>query len=125
MGEEVFPPIVMPVRPASRRLPSAAVAETSKKINDLNITNVEVMQANAEDTHLADASFDLVLLYGVIPSPVISLERITKEIHRLLKPGGTLAVWTVAPFWSPKSIVKINRFTHLKKDNGVHRFEKI
>jgi demethylmenaquinone methyltransferase/2-methoxy-6-polyprenyl-1,4-benzoquinol methylase len=104
----------------------AAVAETSKKVNELGLTNVTVTQANAEDTHLADASFDLILLYGVIPAPgVISLERLTREIHRLLKPGGTLAVWTLVPFWSPKSIAKTNRFTYLKKDNGVHRFERI
>jgi len=101
-----------------------AVRETSKRINDLNITNVKVTKADAHDTGLADASFDLILLYGVIPAPVISLERLSKEIHRLLKPAGILAVWTVSLFWSPKSITKTHLFSYLGKNNGVHQFKR-
>lgn len=102
-----------------------AVEETAKKMHDLHKTNVKVTQANAEDTGFADASFDAILLYGVIPAPIISLERLTTEMHRLLKPGGILAVWTVFPFWSPKAITKTHRFHYLEKQNSVHRFEKI
>jgi demethylmenaquinone methyltransferase/2-methoxy-6-polyprenyl-1,4-benzoquinol methylase len=102
-----------------------SVETTSKKIEDLGITNVEVTQNDAEDTGLPDAYFDSILLFGVIPAPIISLDRLTTEMHRLLKPAGTLAVWTAIPFWSPKSIIKTNLFNSLGKNNGVHRFEKI
>ncbi len=101
-----------------------AVGETAKKINDLNITNVKVTKGDAQDTGLVDASFDLILLYGVIPAPVISIELLSKEIHRLLKPGGILAVWTVSLFWSPKSITKTHLFNYLGKNNGVHQFKR-
>jgi demethylmenaquinone methyltransferase/2-methoxy-6-polyprenyl-1,4-benzoquinol methylase len=102
-----------------------AVAETQAKVNELGLTNVSVTQADAENTEFPAASFDRVLLYGVVPSPVISVERLTGEIHRLLKPAGILAVWTIAPFWSAQSVTKIDKFNYLDKVSGVHRFEKI
>jgi ubiquinone/menaquinone biosynthesis C-methylase UbiE len=102
-----------------------AVTETKAKVNELGLTNVSVTQANAEDTGLPADSFDLVLLYGVIPSPVISVERLTDEIHRLLKPEGILAVWTIAPFWSPQSVTQWGKFVYLEKGSGVHRFQKM
>ena len=106
-------------------LQPVAVAETEAKVTELSLTNVNVTQANAEDTGFSANSFDLVLLYGVIPSPVISVERLTAEIYRLLKPGGILAVWTIAPFWSPQSITQFSSFDYVGKVNGVHRFQKI
>ncbi|MBN1931660.1 MAG: hypothetical protein JW786_08650, partial [Desulfobacterales bacterium] len=59
-----------------------------------------------------------------IPAPVISLERLSKEMHRLLKPEGVLAVWTVSLLWSPKSITKAHFFSYLGKNNGVHQFRR-
>jgi demethylmenaquinone methyltransferase/2-methoxy-6-polyprenyl-1,4-benzoquinol methylase len=101
-----------------------AVEETAKKIHDRGITNVKVTKADAHDTGLADASFDVILLYGVIPAPVISLERLSKEMQRLLKPEGVLAVWTVSLLWSPKSITTTHLFSYLGKNNGVHQFKR-
>jgi ubiquinone/menaquinone biosynthesis C-methylase UbiE len=53
--------------------------------------NVTYLEANAEDTGLADASFDVVTavyLFHELPPKV--RETVAKEIARLLKPGGTL-----------------------------------
>jgi len=102
-----------------------AVAETQAKVNKLGLTNVNVSRAEAEDTGLPAGFFDLVLLYGVIPSPTISMERLCTEIHRLLKPGGYLAVWTLIPFWSPQSVTQFGGFNDVGQVDGVHRFEKI
>jgi demethylmenaquinone methyltransferase/2-methoxy-6-polyprenyl-1,4-benzoquinol methylase len=105
-------------------LQPVAVAETEAKVNKLNLTNVRITQANAEDTGFPAGSFDLVLLYGVVPSPGISVERLTAEIHRLLKSGGTLAVWTLAPFWSSRSITQFGGFDNVGKLSSVYRFQK-
>jgi demethylmenaquinone methyltransferase/2-methoxy-6-polyprenyl-1,4-benzoquinol methylase len=102
-----------------------AVAETEAKVNELGLTNVSVTQADAEDTGFPAESFDRVLLYGVVPSPVISVERLTGEIHRLLKPAGILAVWTIAPFWSAQSVTQLGNFYYLDKISGVHQFAKM
>jgi demethylmenaquinone methyltransferase/2-methoxy-6-polyprenyl-1,4-benzoquinol methylase len=101
-----------------------AVAETEAKVNELGLINVTVIRADAEDTGFPAAGFDRVLLYGVVPSPVISIERLTGEIHRLLKPAGILAVWTIAPFWSAKSVTQLGKFDYRDKVSGVHRFVK-
>lgn len=101
------------------------IEETSKKIRTSHLTNVGVTRADAHDTHFADAFFDLILLYGVVPAPVISLPRLTMEMYRLLRPRGTLAVWTVTPLWSLRPITKTQLFGYQGKKDGVYRFEKI
>lgn len=102
----------------------ASVEETGRKVRELNLTHVRVSKVNAHDTGLDGGSFDLILLYGVIPSPVISMEQLCKELHRLLKPGGILAVWTISPSWSPKSILQYGLFQRLEKADGVHQFKR-
>lgn len=55
---------------------------------------VELVQANAEDTGMVAGSFDLVtatFLFHEIPQNVA--RRVVAEAKRLLKPGGTLAVF--------------------------------
>lgn len=102
----------------------ASVEETGRKVRELNLTNVKVSKANAHDTGLDAASVDLILLYGVVPSPVISVERLCEELHHLLKPEGILAVWTISLFWSPRSITQSRLFQHLGKTDGVHQFKR-
>jgi demethylmenaquinone methyltransferase/2-methoxy-6-polyprenyl-1,4-benzoquinol methylase len=102
-----------------------AVEATSQKMQTLGKQNVRVSRADAHETDLPDASFDTIVVYGVVPAPVISETRLGPEMYRLLKPGGTLVVWTLAPFWSPKSIMKAAPFTRCDKHQGVHRLQKI
>lgn len=101
-----------------------AVEATEQKMQTLGRQNVRVSRADAHETDLPDASFDTIVVYGVIPAPVISETRLAHEMYRLLKPGGTLAVWTLAPLWSPKSIVRAAPFTYCDKRQSVHRLQK-
>ncbi|MDM8529361.1 methyltransferase domain-containing protein [Anaerolineales bacterium HSG24] len=101
-----------------------SVEEIAKKINNLNITNVKVALTDAQHAGLANASFDLILLYGVVPALVISMKQLNKEMHRLLKSAGILAVWTFAPFWPPKTITKNYLFSYLGENDGVHKFKR-
>jgi ubiquinone/menaquinone biosynthesis C-methylase UbiE len=67
------------------------VEHVEDKIVASGAQNVRVVQANASATGLPDQSFDLAFVFG-LAHPIGSMEGIWTEIHRLLKPGGTLAV---------------------------------
>ncbi len=102
-----------------------SVEETQKKVNELGLMNVVVKKEDAMNSSFEDSMFDLVLLYGVVPAPVISTDSISKEIYRLLKPGGICAIWTMMPFWSPRVMQKHASFTKMERVNGVFRLRKI
>jgi len=102
----------------------AAVEETSKKIRQARQDNVKLTKTDALDTSLLDRSYDLILLFGVIPAPVLPLNKLLPEMHRLLKEGGSMAVWTGLPLWSPRHITRSGLFIHIRKRNGVHTFKK-
>jgi demethylmenaquinone methyltransferase/2-methoxy-6-polyprenyl-1,4-benzoquinol methylase len=94
------------------------------KIQEANLKNVRVVKGNAMDTRLDSESFDNVLLFGVIPAPMLSLNRLLPEIHRILKVEGNLAVWPPIPGWLPQSIIKSGLFTLSSKRNGVSNFKR-
>lgn len=102
-----------------------SVEETQKKVDELELKNVTVKKDDAMKSSFKDSMFDLVLLYGVVPAPVISMKDISMEIHRVLKPGGIYAIWTMVPFWSPDAALKCNSFVKMKKVDGVFRLCKI
>ena len=57
---------------------------------------------NAELTNLPDASFDLVtIMYAFHEAPYLGRYRMLREGHRLLSPGGTLAVIDISPKYQP------------------------
>lgn len=101
-----------------------SVEATSRKMRGLGKQNVRVSKADAHNTDFPDASFDTIIVYGIVPAPVISEQRLSHEMIRLLKPGGILAIWTAVPFWSPKSLMKAAPFKQGEKRNGVHRLQK-
>ena len=101
-----------------------AVEKTTKKIRDTNLKNVKITKTDALDTGLPSESYDLVLLLGVIPAPVLPLDKLLPEMHRLLVQDGTMAVWTGVPFWSLRTVTKSGLFTHIGKSNGVHTFKR-
>lgn len=81
-----------------------AVEATSEKVRQLGLSNVHVRVADAHQTDLPAASFDAVSLYGVVPGPgIIDQPTLAREISRLLRPGGLLAIWTAIPFWTPRA----------------------
>jgi len=95
------------------------------KVRDADISNIRLTNADGMDSGLPGSSFDLVLLFGVIPAPVLPLARLLPEMHRLLKPEGALAVWTAFPWWSSTSVTRSRLFTYTGKENGVHNFQKV
>jgi len=101
-----------------------SVELVSKKVRTANLKNVRVIKGDALDTGLNAESFHTVLLFGVIPAPMLPLTRLLAEMHRILKVEGSLAVWPPIPGWLPDSIVKSGLFTFTSKRNGVHNFRR-
>jgi ubiquinone/menaquinone biosynthesis C-methylase UbiE len=102
-----------------------AIEQVVKKVQDARLTNVRLIKSDATRCGLSSASIDLILLYGVIPSPTLPLERLLPEMHRVLRPEGMLAVWTAFPWWSPTSLPKDGLFAYIRKEASVHTFKRI
>jgi demethylmenaquinone methyltransferase/2-methoxy-6-polyprenyl-1,4-benzoquinol methylase len=102
-----------------------AIDCVKRKTRDAHLTNVRVSNADAMDTKLSSNSFDLILLFGVIPAPVLPLDILLPEMHRLLKLNGSLAVWTAIPWWPRTCVTRSKMFTYTGKDNGVYNFQKV
>jgi len=98
------------------------VEQTSKKVQAAALKNVHVVKRDALDTGLDAESIDTVLLFSVIPSPTVPLNRLLPEMHRVLKPEGTLAVTTFP--WILRSIRRSGLFTYVGKQNGVSNFRR-
>jgi ubiquinone/menaquinone biosynthesis C-methylase UbiE len=101
-----------------------AIEQVTRKIQDAGLTNVNLIRGDATEAGLVSGSIDLVLLFGVIPSPVIPLDRLLPEIHRLLRSGGALAVWTAFPWWSPAPLTRSGLFFRIAEVSGVHNFRR-
>jgi len=98
-----------------------------KKVHMTGLKNVRVVKRDALDTGLDSASIDKVLLFGVIPFPLLPLNHLLPEMHRVLKPEGTMAVWLFPPVvhsWVPKSILRPGLFTFTGKRNGVFNYKR-
>ena len=97
----------------------------SKKVQAAGLKNVQVVKRDALHTGLDSASVDKALLFGVIPFPSLPLNQLLPEMHRVIKPKGSLAVW-LFPFsgWIPKSILKSGLFTYVSKRNGVYNYKR-
>jgi ubiquinone/menaquinone biosynthesis C-methylase UbiE len=98
-----------------------SVEAVTKKVQTANLKNVRVIQGDALNTQLAAESLDAVLIFGVIPAPMLPMERLLSEMHRILKPGGTMAVWP--PSWAHQTIIKSGLFTLNSKRNGVSNYK--
>ena len=98
------------------------VERVSKKVQAAELKNVRVVRRDAMDTGLDTESIDTVLLFSVIPSPTLPLNRFLPEMHRVLKPEGTLAVTTFP--WVLRSIRRSGLFAFISKRNGVSNFRR-
>jgi demethylmenaquinone methyltransferase/2-methoxy-6-polyprenyl-1,4-benzoquinol methylase len=99
-----------------------AIEHVTRKIRNAGLSNVNVIRGDGTRAGLASGCIDLVLLFGVIPSPAIHLDRLLTEIHRLLRSEGVLAVWTALPWWSPAPLVRSGLFVRSGKAGAVHAF---
>ncbi len=106
---------------------SGFLEEVAKKVQKANLNNVRIVQRDVLDTGLETASIDKVLLFGVIPFPLLPLDRLLPEMHRVIKPDGTMAVWLFPPLvhsWVPKSILHSGLFTYTNKRNSVYNYRR-
>jgi ubiquinone/menaquinone biosynthesis C-methylase UbiE len=101
-----------------------SVELVSQKVRKASLAHVRVIRGDAMESGLATGSFHTVLLFGVIPAPMLPLARLLPEIHRVLKPDGGVAVWPPVPGWLPRSILKSGLFIWASKRNGVHNFRR-
>jgi ubiquinone/menaquinone biosynthesis C-methylase UbiE len=95
----------------------------SLKVAEAGLKNVRVIKGNAVKTDLPDQNFQTVILFGIVPAPMIPLKDLLKEIRRVLNYEGTLAVWPPIP-GIRKSILKTGFFSFINKKNGVYNFIK-
>ncbi len=106
---------------------SGFIEQVSKKVKNADLKNVRMVRRDALDTGLDTASIDKVLLFGVIPFLLLPLNRLLSEMHRVLKPEGTLAVWLFPPvvrLWVPRSILRSRLFAYVNKRNGVYNYKR-
>ena len=97
----------------------------SKKVQSAGLKNVRVVKRDALDTGLDAASIDKVLLFGVIPFPFLPLNRLLPEMHRVIKPEGSLSVWLFpVSGWVPKWILQSGLFTFVSRRNGVYNYRR-
>jgi SAM-dependent methyltransferase len=101
-----------------------SVELVSGKVTAAQLENVRVLKGDALKTNLESGSIDTVLLFGVIPAPMVPLIPLLAEMHRVLKPEGSLAVWPPVPGWLPGSILKSGLFGPASKRNGVYNFKR-
>ena len=107
---------------------SGFLKEVTRKVKEADIKNVRIMQKDALNTGLETASIDKVLLLGVIPFPLLSLDKLLPEMHRVLKPGSTMSVWLFPPLvhnWVPKAIIRPNLFEQINQQSNVYNYARI
>jgi ubiquinone/menaquinone biosynthesis C-methylase UbiE len=98
-----------------------SVETVTKKVQEANLSKVvQVVKGNALDTKLEKESLDEVIIFGVIPAPMLPMEKLMEEMHRILRPGGMLAVWP--PSWVHQTIVQSGRFRYINRRNGVSNY---
>jgi ubiquinone/menaquinone biosynthesis C-methylase UbiE len=68
-----------------------ALEELDKRVDNLELTNVQIRQTVSDRIPIEDATVDLVNL-GNVYHEVKGRLNFLKEIYRILKPGGTLLI---------------------------------
>ncbi|MEX3008311.1 class I SAM-dependent methyltransferase [Hoeflea sp. TYP-13] len=102
------------------------VKTLKSKVRQAGLKNVEVLQRDALNTGLDANSVDLVLLFGVLPFPTLPLSHLLPEMHRVLKPGGSMSVWlfpTAAVV--PSAIIRSGLFQLTGRQNRVFNYRPV
>jgi ubiquinone/menaquinone biosynthesis C-methylase UbiE len=100
-----------------------SVETVAKKVQAAHLGNiVQVVKGDALDTKLETESLDEVILFGVIPAPMLPMEKLMQEMHRILRPGGMMAVWP--PSWVHQAIVETGYFKFINRRNGVSNYQR-
>lgn len=99
-----------------------SVEAVANRVGAAGLKNVCVVQGDALHTRLDAESMDLVLVFGVIPAPMLPLDDLLAEMHRILRPGGTMAVWP--PSWVHWTIRRSPFFVYVGRRNGVMNYRR-
>jgi ubiquinone/menaquinone biosynthesis C-methylase UbiE len=99
-----------------------SVDMVAEKVGAADLGNVRVLRRDAMATGLEGGSFDIVLLFGEIPAPMLPLARLLPEMHRVLRAHGRLAVWPPVPGWLPGAVLRSGLFALAGKRHGVYGF---
>ena len=100
----------------------------TEKVQKAGLKNVRIMQCDALATSLETESIDKALLFGVIPFPLLPLDKLLPEMHRVLKPGATMSVWLFPPLvhtWVPKVIVGSGLFEKINEKSNVYNYARL
>jgi ubiquinone/menaquinone biosynthesis C-methylase UbiE len=100
-----------------------SVETVAKKVQIANLNNVRVIKGDALNTQLEKESLDEIIIFGVIPAPMLPMEKLMTEMHRILKPGAVMAVWP--PSWVHQSILQSGLFTYSNKQNNVINYKRV
>jgi ubiquinone/menaquinone biosynthesis C-methylase UbiE len=102
----------------------ASVETVTEKVRQANLSDVaRVVKGDALDTKLEKESLDEVIIFGVIPAPMLPMDKLLEEMHRVLRPGGIMAVWP--PSWVHAAIVQSGRFKYVNRQNGVSNYQRV
>ena len=107
---------------------SGFLKELATKVQKANLKNVHIVQKDALNIGLETESIDKVLLFGVIPFPLLPLDKFLPEMYRVLKPGGTMSVWLFPPLvhnWVPNRIIQSNLFEQISAQSNVYNYARI
>jgi ubiquinone/menaquinone biosynthesis C-methylase UbiE len=99
-----------------------SVEAVAAKVRTAGLKNVRVVEGTALDTKLETESMDVVMIFGVIPAPKLPMDKLLTEMHRILKPGGTMAVWP--PSWVHQTIRRSGFFAYSGRRNGVLNYRR-
>jgi ubiquinone/menaquinone biosynthesis C-methylase UbiE len=101
-----------------------SVETVAEKVRKANLNDVvKVVKGNALDTKLENESLDEVIIFGVIPAPMLPMEKLMGEMRRILRPGGRMAVWPTS--WVHQGIVQSGYFRFVNKRNGVSNYQRV
>ena len=100
-----------------------SVETVRQKVREAKLRNVQVVKGDALDTKIESESQNCILIFGVLPAPSLPMEKLLCEMHRILKPGGSLSIWPTT--WINHAVLQSGFFTLSRKKNGVSNFKKI
>jgi ubiquinone/menaquinone biosynthesis C-methylase UbiE len=101
-----------------------SVETVTEKVRQANLHDVvRVVKGDALDTKLEKESFDEVIIFGIIPNPMLPLDKLLQEMHRVLRSGGIMAVWP--PSWVHEAIIQSGRFKYVNRQNGVRNYQRV
>jgi ubiquinone/menaquinone biosynthesis C-methylase UbiE len=102
-----------------------AVEHIRRKVERSGLRNVQVVFADAIKTGLPGESIDVAFLFSVIHA-FPDVGEVMKEMHRVLKTNGIIAIQTGWPEEKLLDAVTANDLFHLsEKNNRLYRFERV